>query len=248
MEDFGSLLVYLRAYPLDKLALFNSRISKPLRENRDTGLESLRKAVHAVTLRRSKNSILAELQLPDRMVQTHRVTLSPEERVNYEKLKKSFFLILSHESPAAKREFRPSCVFQTIARLRQFCDHGLDLLPNNLLEIFQNPLGPGKPAGDVFASANACAACKNTSGMAQNYLSLSTLDCGHGLCTNCEGKKRDEEDSGVSVCQVCESEAVDNEPMVKQLKTLYKPSSKVIALMENLKAEREKGADTPVKR
>lgn len=57
---------FIGAYPFDSSYTFNSRIVNPVIKGTPNGLETLRKLVHATSLRRTRESIHDEARLPER--------------------------------------------------------------------------------------------------------------------------------------------------------------------------------------
>ncbi|KAJ0114754.1 hypothetical protein J7T55_004495 [Diaporthe amygdali] len=129
VEDLGSLIGFLGVHPFDSSSIFNSQITNPVVKGTPNGLETLRKLVHATSLRRNKDSIRDELRLPGRRIVKEFVQLSREEQRDYDLLKSRYASILDEDDGTNIARRYTASVMQTIARLRQFCDHGLDLLP-----------------------------------------------------------------------------------------------------------------------
>lgn len=63
IEDFGSLLIFLRADPFHDPSFFNDHIASPPKRDPERTLKTLKKLVQAVSLRRTKDSVIGELQL-----------------------------------------------------------------------------------------------------------------------------------------------------------------------------------------
>jgi SWI/SNF-related matrix-associated actin-dependent regulator of chromatin subfamily A3 len=63
IDDFAALLQFLRVKPFDKPASFNTCIVKLLRAGDLSGIHKLRLLVNAVSLRRTKESLVSEIQL-----------------------------------------------------------------------------------------------------------------------------------------------------------------------------------------
>jgi len=252
VEDFGSLLGFLGAYPFDKPSTFNSTITKPITTSQSLdGIRSLQKLVQAVALRRTKSLVYDDLGLPKLHVRFHDVHLSEEERKNYNILKNSYKAIFNQHWLDGKHG-STSHIFQTILQLRQFCNHGLDLLPQNVLEIFQASSGRDNSLANILSTPEACVSCGQRIDQGESdAVESKASDCDSLFCRKCRGRVEGEDHCGGEFGEFGDEAVVS--------RTLgfspgdsdtyhYTPSSKVISLLENLRTEREGTALSPVKR
>lgn len=255
VEDFGSLLRFLRVAPFRDPSFFNAHISNPLKKEPEKALETLRKLVQATSLRRTKDSVFGELHLPQRHNRTNDIVLDAEERHLYEILKNSYAMIL--EASTTSEAQSTSCIFQTILRLRQFCDHGMDLLPHSALTVFEDSMDNKLLAEELLKASQICALCKKIIKDKDESIEKFELflDCGHQLCSRCEKKQQEDTAAANVACKICsESRTPGNlSPFpyssgAMDVDTPCKPSSKVKALIQNLEAERNVGASPPIKR
>lgn len=253
VEDLGSLMGFLGVHPFDSSSTFNSRIANPVMKGTLNGLETLQKLVYATSLRRTKDSVHDELRLPERRVVEELVRLTGEERRDYNVLKSSYASIV-HEGDAVdvSRRFTAS-IMQTIARLRQFCDHGLDLLPRKVHQVFEDSTTTKRVSLDLFDALEACAVCRTPGN--DDSTDQDSLDCGHYMCSRCQKRNSDEEILVDIVCKLCDQDTAQSgssSPYPStQLTTAtinYAPSSKVQALLQNLIAERQSSSYQPIKR
>lgn len=255
IEDFGSLLTFLRADPFHNPSFFNAHVASPLKRDPERTLKTLKKLVQAVSLRRTKGSVIGELQLPLREIQKQQVTLNVEERHLYDVLKNSYATILKTSAAGSERQSVP-CILQAIIRLRQFCDHGLDLLPRSALAVFEDSKGNGLAADELQKASETCAACakiiKRRTDVSETD---SFLECGHQLCSRCEKKQQDADESTSVTCKLCSETRTPStlSPLpytadAMDVDSIYRPSSKVEALIQNLKAERNADVFPPIKR
>lgn len=255
VEDFGSLLSFLRVAPFHDPFVFNAHISNSLKKEPEKALETLRKLVQATSLRRTKDSVHGQLHLPKRHNRTSDIILDGEERNLYEILKSSYKIILE-ASTASEAQSTP-CIFQTILRLRQFCDHGMDLLPRSALAVFEDSMDNKLLAEELLKASQTCALCKKTMKDKDSSIDKSEhfLDCGHQLCSRCE-RKQQEDTAAVNIaCKICSDIRTPGNlsPLPKSFGAMdvdipCKPSSKVKALIQNLESERNVGASPPIKR
>lgn len=247
VEDFGSLLGFLRAHPFHEPGLFNNRITNPLKNNKAYGLRDLRKLVQAVSLRRTKSCVLQDLQLSPRRQVTHSVFLTAEERNDYDILRKSYAAILGGaQSDQPCRHL--GSIFQTIIRLRQFCDHGRALLPTHLVELLDAPCSMRQQVitDDIGKATDRCSICKVTMTSSADDVTPE-LDCGHSICAKCEMKiEEDKLSEKAKNCKLCfekETTPKQNSPIPKAVLTDagadngYATSSKIKALLQNLQSD-----------
>jgi SNF2 family DNA or RNA helicase len=244
LEDFGSLVGFLGVYPFDKAATFNSRIGIPVKNRTTQGLETLQKLVQGVCLRRTKNAIRHDLQLPNFHKALCRVELSTTERQDYEALKKNYSAILSTGTDAKMAAGSTTRIFLTMLRLRQFCDHGLDMLPNDVRELLKTSAEPKAYAECLSNGIEYCTACYKGLDEKAEYGALFLRDCGHVMCPSCEKKVKANTIEPDGECIACATQ-IKQQSMEFQK---YRPSSKVLALLRNLSVERDQASLHPIKR
>ncbi|KAG7418610.1 DNA repair protein RAD5A [Fusarium oxysporum f. sp. raphani] len=112
LDDFGALLEFLNVYPFNTPRGF----SKILPDGRTGGSASdwkrLTSLFRAVALRRTKQSISSELDLPGREILYHPIKLNESESKFYDKLKQAYIF-------GSGAGGTPITCFQIILRLRQ---------------------------------------------------------------------------------------------------------------------------------
>jgi SNF2 family DNA or RNA helicase len=243
VEDLGSLLEFIGAYPFDKSSAFNSKIAVAVKKGQPRGVETLRKLVQAVCLRRTKDLIADELKLPTCHKQICEVAFTDEERRLYDVLEKSYAVILNDETAKAG-------IFQTILRLRQFCNHGPDLLPTNIQEFLLNPFSGVSDSRSLTMNDASCSFCGDSVSQHAVQDVPSTLDCGHTLCSPCHATESSKDKSWQITCLACAKDTDRNLSRVGlgRLKIPYQASSKVLALLRNLDEDRSTSTKRPVKR
>ncbi|KAG6356883.1 hypothetical protein INS49_014758 [Diaporthe citri] len=252
VEDLGSLMGFLGVHPFDSSSTFNSRISNPVVKGTLNGLETLRKLVYATALRRTKDSVHDELSLPERRVVQELVHLTGEERKNYSVLKSSYASILHEDDGVVVPRRFTASIMQTIARLRQFCDHGLDLLPRKVHQLFDDRTTTERVSRNLFDALEACAVCRTP--VNEDSPNQESLDCGHYMCSRCQKQSSDEEILVDIVCKLCDQDTAKSGssspyPSVQftAATSNYMPSSKVQALLQNLISERQSCPYQPIK-
>jgi len=253
VEDLGSLLSFLRVHPFDS-ASFAIHIARPLKRNPEQGLANLKSLIQATSLRRTKASVLGDLQLTPRVNKVEIVQLNPSERRLYNMLRKGFSQLLN-SSPEEK--IAPGRVIQTITRLRQFCNHGRDLFSEDMLRRFDEFVNYKQLTQSLLDDPEACGGCaaKITSKGLEDVAS-SAHPCGHRFCSPCLEQRLSEGGPESQVCPLCcgvehpgQYSHRDETAESAISGNTYEPSSKVLALLRNLRAERATSDDEqPVKR
>lgn len=243
---------FLGVHPFDSSSTFNSRIANPVVMGKPNSLETLRKLVHATSLRRTKDLIRDELFLPGRIVVEEVVQSTTEEQRDYNVLKSRYGSILYEEGETNMFRRSTASIMQTIARLRQFCDHGLQLLPEKVHQLFDVRTTVETFSWSLFDALEVCAVCQTPVESSQNQY---CLDCGHCLCSQCQKSTSDEETMVDIVCKLCDRDLAKSESNSAYPKmgfdadvSNYVPSSKVRALLQNLVSERQGSPYQPIKR
>jgi len=253
VEDFGALLSFLRASPFDSRKYFSFFVSEPLKNSPLRALSNLRKLFQSMSLRRRKHSVQEDLEIPARECRIQEVILEDSERQRYDKLKNSWDKILQTQTESASRRISAQCIFQIILRLRQFCNHGLDLFPSSALAMFSEPVNEDSTLKEALEASETCAICIRTSWLQSNGSSQPfALGCGHLVCPQCTTKMEDDLFLDEVDCNLClrtndtdnasykyvaayEESTRRSDPKITE--SFYRPSSKVVALMRNLERE-----------
>ena len=144
-------------------------------------------------------------------------------------------------------------VLQSIMELRQICNHGPDLLPPQALEkAITDDSSQERKQDDISSQESDCCGvcgCDLSSSEVDNIFEF-TLPCLHILCRKCMtlGDPTAIITDAI-VCPLCadilpnenfeDGESLDSRVSLEK----YQPSSKVMALMENLKAYRLESID-----
>jgi SWI/SNF-related matrix-associated actin-dependent regulator of chromatin subfamily A3 len=256
VEDFAALLSFLRAYPFDTTS-FNKYVVLPLKNDSPQGIRNLRNLVQSLTLRRTKASVLGDLQLTSRMNRVKHVQLDDGERRQYDILKRSFSTLLNSAEFSLESSKSSGCIFQTILRLRQFCNHGRDLLPPEISSALDEHTDIEQFSQTLLKKSESCESCKTKfcdGGSSEANSSTST--CGHRLCSNCVLERQTDDYMENQGCPLCFEQpllsgvtprSVSPEG-VDDVDSSYEPSSKVRALLQNLLDDRAALTDKPVKR
>ena len=255
-EDFGALIGFLRVYPFDSPAGFYSNFINFIQKGDNRGIERLKALVQAISLRRTKEYVFGELKLRPRVEHLQPVELNEVERALYTTVKRSW-------TYAAGKSESVRNIFQTITKLRQICDHGRELLSQKALAVLDHAFIEGERMETIAEDPQLC---ENCGAVAQDSnlddIDDHLLSCLHLLCYSClprsEGGNTEE-----ALCPVCSGSGtfdsfLQDEELMAQTPDLsqndmdidisYRPSSKVLALIQNLHADRLKSTHDPIKR
>ena len=249
VEDFGTLLKFLRVYPFDNPSSFAHEISDWIRCGDEKGLKRLRSLVSAICLRRTKDC----LGLPPRKNVIQSVVFNSDEKDLYETCKRSTVELIDFVFQDDGRLKSFATVIQLILRLRQICNHGKDMLSTKTLKNIQDfMLSQGSTGGTPTLIETAlCGICRHKVQVVD-----SLLPCMHPACSSCFEEKELMVSKGELECSVCagtDSPMSNTDlpvatPIQDAMMIDYKPSSKVAALMKNLLSYTEDSADVPIKR
>lgn len=242
---------------------FKKSIIDPLKDNNPASVRKLRLLVNSVSLRRTKASLGQAISLPARNDLTEYIEFSDEERKLYEFAKQQANTLLRGMpgGNSASREYMS--ILQSILRLRQICNHNMDLWPARLTTQFQESYrisqGLGQNFFDVLDSCEACGEDINDAPSPD----ASTL-CPHILCGMCltggvkaRGAKGAQKAMNYAcpLCFACgfgpeeqDSSTKKTHQRQKQRPDNLQPSSKVNSLIRNLKKDQSGQGDRPEKR
>jgi SWI/SNF-related matrix-associated actin-dependent regulator of chromatin subfamily A3 len=237
---------------------FDYWIAKPIRKQQPQGLERLRKLVSATCLRRTKDLIKQELQLPPRIEREETVELDPSDRELYYfiRARTARFVAGINRADKSPPQRRSGNILPIINHLRRICNHGVDLLPPDAVQAWRTR---DSAILDQIIRSMKCDACKLHDNKEMEGPEVCSV---HIICQKCatqwyEYGIIDEENP----CPVCngysEFGAMDvlapaDATMANTSQTVYQPSAKVRALLQNLALEQQPnlGASTtsPTKR
>uniref|UniRef100_A0A8C2Q8L3 Helicase-like transcription factor n=1 Tax=Cyprinus carpio TaxID=7962 RepID=A0A8C2Q8L3_CYPCA len=245
LKDLYMLMSFLKLKPFDVKEWWSRIIQRPVTMGDRVGLKNLQVLVKGITLRRTKNSKVAGrmlVQLPERRVFVQHVTLSEEEREEYEQVRKEGRKIVGRYFEEGTIMTNYADVLAILVRLRQYCCHpglvakytGADDpgTPNELRERLINKITLVLNSG----SDEECAICLDS--LRQPVITY----CAHVYCRPCicEVIRSEKEQARCPLCraQIKTRELVEypGEEMQAGAATgeNWRSSSKVDALMSNL--------------
>ena len=214
-------------------------------------MKRLRLLVSAVCLRRTKEC----LGLPSRKNETQHVILNDEEKQLHEMYRQNTvdFIDFVFRGDLKLKSF--ATVIQQILRLRQICDHGKEMLSFKTLQNMEDFNASQGSKGSILPSAETalCGACGRK---VEDFDSF--LRCLHPTCRPCSEEKDISTPDGEPECLICASTAfqdtshhpdTESESETRDDTGVeYWPSSKVAALLKNLRRFSQEPTDLPIKR
>ncbi|XP_051556684.1 helicase-like transcription factor [Myxocyprinus asiaticus] len=245
LKDLYMLLSFLKLKPFDVKEWWNRIIQRPVNMGDRVGLKNLQVLVKGITLRRTKTSKVGGrtvVQLPERRVFVQHVTLSEEEREEYEQVKREGRNIIGSYFQEGTVMTNYADVLAILVHLRQYCCHpslvgkytgaGESVTPSELRERLINKITLVLNSG----SDEECAVCLDS--LRQPVITY----CAHVFCRPCicEVIHSEKEQARCPLCraQIKTKELVEypGEEVDTGSTTgdKWRSSSKVDALMSNL--------------
>ncbi|KAM5360851.1 hypothetical protein ACJZ2D_013480 [Fusarium nematophilum] len=251
LDDFGSLLSFIRVPPFETKDGFHSHIVEPVKQRKREGLVMLRKVVAATCLRRTKENYAKMLNLPPKAELVERVEMDRSDRRLYEFFKRFSYLTAGLDKTSRKKA--ATNILVLISMLRLICDHGEALLPDSALTAWRNRDESALTWEMLESTIKRCVSCNcQIEEMDAAESVTEVLGCGHCLCGGCVAKLPSSASQlpcprcgGTTVlprsppagdgCSLPSSQVA----LVSSLRPRYPPSAKVEALLRNI-SERQK--------
>ncbi|KAI1383675.1 SNF2 family N-terminal domain-containing protein [Hypoxylon trugodes] len=243
LDDYGALLSFIRVFPFMQKSEFTSLIVQPVEQGLPLSIDRLQALIRATCLRRTKRKTL---ELPPRSERVHEVHLHADDQDLYDIYKK---LCVEKAADKGKRlgvtlshQGKDCNILSLITCLQRICDHGEHLLPDSMKRIRKESSSSflDEGLGQIFSGR--CSVCEGEI----DGSSSGTKDY-HSICVNCRSSEGGSSESnrgatlsselGVADCQSASFERSNS------AQAYYRPSAKVLALLENLK--REQGDNNP---
>lgn len=245
MDDLGALLEFLRVTPFDEKSTFETVLPLPLEIDKPYGWTRVSRLIKGICLRRTKVSCESELRLPPKTIRDIPVVLNDREAAMYDLVKRSFVRSI---------QWTPfdTSYFTTLLRLRQICDHGLDLLPQPIQKWLQNAMKSADMLPPDLLQNQTCELCDGPIekiGARDGGISGGLLQCSHSVCDECLGASVNIDLYG-SGCPICYDDtrlAKGGDRSITRPEQ-YTPSSKVKAVLENLAPAASDETGKPIKR
>ncbi|KAH6962305.1 SNF2 family N-terminal domain-containing protein [Ilyonectria sp. MPI-CAGE-AT-0026] len=246
IEDLGAIVEFLRVSPFDRPSVFKN-LFVPVGDDAHETWKRLRSLVKAISLRRTKLTVQNELNLLPSTRIDQPVELNTEEREIYDLLKRSCIRAMGPFGSTRS-------TFQLITRLRQVCNHGRDLLPEEIRQwLKKNTLGNE----DAILRAGYCENCEGTMDDDEDA-THRWLPCFHQVCAACQKIRSNADEQHEAFCPICSVSQSSSRSRLGKIQEppspnacTYRASSKVTALLQNLARDRDahicNPGDTPVK-
>lgn len=255
VEDLGALVGFLRVYPFDDPTHFRTHFVNSTQKENSTGIEKIKALIQAIALRRTKDTVCKELELRPRLNRVESVELSTGERTLYDIVKRSWNFATNHSRAIPN-------ILQTITKLRQICNHGRELLSSETVIALDQAMINGR-FEPIFKDTISCDNCGVE---VQDFQLAGIADtlplCLHLLCNKCLTKTQ-EDNTEELICPVCAQSGISDSvleddsnanPVQRSpqhainIDNSYQPSTKILALLQNLRAERLQSTKEPIKR
>ena len=232
-------MAFVRVTPFAEKSSFELWFTSRISENHPEGLRRLKKLVAATCLRRTKETVKDQLELPPRTDEEISIELEETEQRLY-----SFFKDRAPSSAnwifagnARGSENHPSNILSLINILRLICNHGEHLLPLSALKAWRERNISVLNWSTMPSSDKSCALCKVDIGDLQHSDDVWYESCPHMICSGCKEGLIDH-----YCCSICNEPGTPESQLVPSIFTArsnmkpvdYQPSTKVKALLNNL--------------
>lgn len=207
LEDFGSLLAFLRLKPFHNLSNFKKSISVPFDEGerrRQLAIARFTLLLDSVCLRRTKDL----LHLPDQQNRIRKITLSPEERLQYDQTQTIMVRAVKNQAEVYDQNSTLG-MFQIQLQLRILCNHGTWQQPfswnrRKLHLLDEREAVEASLGRDGEATCSACRQTMPLFGTGSEFRRYA--ECKHILCSECvEQSTPVGQDQLPRGCQLCSS-------------------------------------------
>ncbi|KAH0566066.1 hypothetical protein GP486_000531 [Trichoglossum hirsutum] len=248
LDDYGALLSFIQVSPFTSKTAFDYWIAKPIKQQQPQGFERLRKLVSATCLRRTKDIIKQELQLPPRIEREELIELDTSDRELYNFIRARTARLVTEISLSDKPTPRRhgGSILPIINHLRRICNHGIHLLPPDVIKAWQTR---DSTILDRSARNKKCDACNLHDDVHHSEPGGSEMCHIHAICRQCatqwyEHGSIDEEHScpicsGYFECGTVDTFASADATIANTSQTDYQPSAKIRALLRNLTLEQQ---------
>ncbi|KAF2630454.1 hypothetical protein BU25DRAFT_335088 [Macroventuria anomochaeta] len=205
LEDIGSLLAFLRLKPFHNLSNFKKSIAFPFDEGgrrRQLAIERFTLLLDSVCLRRTKNL----LHLPDQQNRVRNITLSPEERSQYDQTSSIMFRAVRNQAEMLDQNSTLG-MFQVQLQLRILCNHGTWQQPfswnrRKLHLLDEREAVEASLGRDGEATCSACRQTLPLFGTGSEFRRYA--DCRHILCSECVDESMPSGENQASTrCPLC---------------------------------------------
>jgi SNF2 family DNA or RNA helicase len=251
IDDLCGLFKVLQVRPFNNYIEFREQISKPLQMGDPDGLCRLRSVLRSVALRRTREIV----ELPPRRDVVEELELSEEEQELYEVCRKESLALIDTMLGTNDYTNRVSMI-QSMLRQRQVCSHGTDLLPGKMKARLNRRrrvhLLEGNPAPEqgfpIF-----CEGCDNEIEVTDNSVG-TFVSCFHVVCSKCLSSM---DPDFPNTCPICETNEGRTRKANRKANSMSEwlaqldysgPSTKVVALIENIRNSQAQRSSEPVKR
>ncbi|KAM5376427.1 hypothetical protein ACJZ2D_005481 [Fusarium nematophilum] len=247
LDDYGALLSFIGVTSFTSKSMFEFWIGAPIRQHRPEGLPRLKKLVAATCLRRTKGVVWEQLNLPRRTTHECVVQLDQHDREIYDFFKRGASALMTGVLSADTNDSYKAGhgnILPIINTLRLICNHGESLLPKPALRAWTQKRslhGVCGSDGEDIRKCYSCGISPSSNG------AVSDFACSHFLCSRCADINESHQATADHI--VCPRCGQDEVPEVGSGNghgtTIYQPSAKVRALLDNLRSEQRVDVMSP---
>jgi len=264
LDDYGALLSFMKVAPFETARFFDYWITSLIKIQDPKGFKRLKKIVAATSLRRTKTSVESELHLQPRTDLLHDVKLSESEQSVYDffKTRAANLALIQDPSSINIAPKKSGGILPIINALRCICNHGESLLASDAMRLWKNRDQLYFPEKHDHTDVGSCDNCqKLMSQLIFSDFSDHDFPCIHTICRECVVVMEDDEAGADKIlCPLCDASSSKDSDLeqpdalmenVDSRDPTYRPSSKVQALLSNLRAEQSSnsnGSEEPIKR
>ncbi|KAH0544733.1 hypothetical protein FGG08_001100 [Glutinoglossum americanum] len=250
IDDLSGLLIFLKISPFHNHAEFRDQISKPLQMGSLDGLYRLRSLLSSIALRRTREII----ELPPRHEVIEELELSVKERHIYEVFRDESRALIDTMLGTEDYTSRFSMI-QSILRQRQVCNHGTELLPAKVRARLDRRCRVQLLEGNSMPEQGFpifCEGCDNEIDVTESNQG-TFVSCFHVVCPRCLNSTDPDATNACPLCGVNDTEIQGGKRKVNSISEWLNqldysgPSTKVMALIENIRSSQEPGSSEPVK-
>ncbi|KAI0442355.1 SNF2 family N-terminal domain-containing protein [Xylaria telfairii] len=146
LDDYGALLSFIRVFPFIQKSNFMSWIVKPVEEKHSMAIERLQELIRATCLRRMKEQALSseEITLPQRSEMVHEVHLHQDDQNLYDAIKTLCVTraagLQAWPKEGQSTRSKDKNILLLINSMRLVCNHGKALLPQAVIPLLEKSL------------------------------------------------------------------------------------------------------------
>ena len=235
-------MAFIRVNPFAEKASFDHWFTSPISKDYSGSLRTLKKLVTATCLRRTKDTVKDQLELPPRTDKEIPIELEESEQRLYDFFKNQASSLATgiFGGEARGNEKTPSNILPLINCLRLICNHGEQLLPVPALKAWREKNIYVLNWSTMPSRDKSCTLCKVDISDLQHSDTVWYESCPQVICSDCKEGLVDD-----VCCSIRNNTGTPESQLVPSIFTTesdlrqvdYRPSTKVKALLEYLQKQ-----------